>query len=172
MFCRECGHTLKKGAQFCPECGTPVQAETTPGSNVETEPSPKKDWSEKGAEMLSSTGAALKSAASKMTTAIAESSKEKKESKIETEETTNVVGTVTLPGAVDPRYTPISMWGYFGYEILFSIPVIGLIFLLIYSFGATSNINLRNFARSYFCFLIIVVVIVLIVAGSLGLMFS
>lgn len=70
-----------------------------------------------------------------------------------------VFGTVTLDGVIDPRYTPISMWGYFGYEILFSIPIIGIIFLIVYSFGATTNLNVRNFARSYFCLLIIVFVV-------------
>ena len=42
------------------------------------------------------------------------------------------------------EYKPISMWGYFGYEILFSIPFIGFILLLVFSFGGTKNINLRN----------------------------
>ena len=67
----------------------------------------------------------------------------------------------------DPRfdYTPITMWGYFGYEILFSIPIVGFIFLLIFAFSA-HNINLRNFARSYFCFLIIVLVILGIAIAS------
>ena len=62
------------------------------------------------------------------------------------------------------------MWGYFGYQILFAIPLIGFIFLLIYALGGTSNINLRNFARSYFCALIIVLVIIIFLAFSgLGL---
>ena len=67
----------------------------------------------------------------------------------------------------DPRfdYTPITMWGYFGYEILFAIPIVGFICLLIFSFSA-NNINLRNFARSYFCFLIIVLVILGIAIAS------
>lgn len=56
---------------------------------------------------------------------------------------------------------PISMWGYFGYQILFSIPVIGFIFILIYSFGGTNNINLRNYARSYFCILILIIFVIL-----------
>ena len=57
------------------------------------------------------------------------------------------------------EYQPISMWGYFGYEILFSIPCIGWILLLVFAFGGTRNINVRNFARSYFCLLIIVAVL-------------
>ena len=50
---------------------------------------------------------------------------------------------------------PISMWGYFGYQILFSIPLIGLILLIVFALGGTRNVNLRNYARSYFCILII-----------------
>ena len=65
--------------------------------------------------------------------------------------------------SVDSNYKPISMWGYFGYEILFSIPFIGFILLLVFSFGGTKNINLRNFARSYFCFSIIVIIFIAII---------
>ena len=67
----------------------------------------------------------------------------------------------------DPRfdYTPITMWGYFGYQILFAIPIVGFICVLIFAFSA-HNINLRNFARSYFCFLIIVLVILGIAIAS------
>ena len=67
----------------------------------------------------------------------------------------------------DPRfdYTPITMWGYFGYQILFAIPIVGFICVLIFAFSA-HNINLRNVARSYFCFLIIVLVILGIAIAS------
>lgn len=60
------------------------------------------------------------------------------------------------------EYRPISMWGYFGYQILFSIPCVGFIALLIFAFGGTKNVNLKNFARSYFCFTIILVVLVVL----------
>ncbi|MCR5590643.1 MAG: hypothetical protein K6F73_03860 [Lachnospiraceae bacterium] len=76
-------------------------------------------------------------------------------------------------GNIPLEYTPISMWGYFGYELLFSIPCIGFIFLIIYATSA-SNRNLRNFARSYFCYLIIVLIVCAIAlfatmsAGLLG----
>ena len=59
---------------------------------------------------------------------------------------------------IPSEYKPISMWGYFGYEILFSIPVIGFICLIIMSFAA-GNKNVKNFARSYFCLFIIFFVI-------------
>ena len=44
---------------------------------------------------------------------------------------------------IPEEYKPITMWGYFGYEILFSIPCIGLVLLLVFSFGGTKNINLN-----------------------------
>ena len=76
-------------------------------------------------------------------------------------------------GGYDPRqmipeeYQPISMWGYFGYQILFSIPIIGLIFLIVYSVSA-KNRNLKNFARSYFCCLIITLVVLGIIIATVG----
>lgn len=63
------------------------------------------------------------------------------------------------------KYKPISMWGYFGYEILFSIPLVGFIILLVFAFGGTGNVNVRNFARSYFCQLILVLVITLVLCA-------
>ena len=66
------------------------------------------------------------------------------------------------------EYRPISMWGYFGYQILFSIPCVGFIALLIFAFVGTKNVNLKNFARSYFCFTIILVVLVVLFTIAFG----
>lgn len=70
---------------------------------------------------------------------------------------------------IPDEYRPISMWGYFGYEILFMLPLIGWILLIIFALTA-NNINLRNFARSQFCLLIIYVVtwLVLCITGVLA----
>lgn len=56
------------------------------------------------------------------------------------------------------EYKPIGMWEYFGYEILFRIPIAGFIFLIIFSLGGTHNKNLKNFARSYFCIFILIAI--------------
>ncbi len=74
---------------------------------------------------------------------------------------------------IPAEYEPVSMWGYFGYELLFGIPFIGFIILLVFAFGGTSNRNLKNFARSKFCYVIIVTivfVILAIIAASMGLL--
>lgn len=75
-----------------------------------------------------------------------------------------------IPDNIPEEYRPISMWGYFGYELLFSIPCVGFIILIIFAVGGTRNVNVRNFARSYFCFLIILAVFIgiLIATGVVG----
>ena len=62
------------------------------------------------------------------------------------------------------QYRPLSPWAYFWYSVLFLIPVIGFIALLVFTFSST-NINRRNFARSYWCALLITVIIALVIAG-------
>lgn len=67
---------------------------------------------------------------------------------------------------IPEKYRPITMWGYFGLEILFSIPIIGTVFLLIYALGGNKNENVKNFARSYFCFLIIALLVAAILVAT------
>lgn len=64
------------------------------------------------------------------------------------------------------EYNPISAWGYFGYQLLFSLPIAGFICLIVCSFN--SNINLRNFARSYWCIYVIILIAVLVFGGLTG----
>mgnify|MGYP004568894857 CR=1 FL=1 len=70
---------------------------------------------------------------------------------------------------IPEEYKPISMWGYFGYEILFSLPIIGVILLIVFSLGGTKNVNLKNFARSYFCIIIIISIVLIILLSVVGL---
>ena len=74
------------------------------------------------------------------------------------------------PNTIPEDYKPISMWGYFGYELLFAIPLVGFILILVFSFGGTRNKNLKNFARSFFCVWIIAVVliVILLMTGFFG----
>lgn len=73
--------------------------------------------------------------------------------------------------AVIPReYNPMGMWGYFFYGILFMLPVVGWIICVCCAFMA-DNLNLRNFARSQFCWIIIYIVALCVLAG-LGLLQS
>ena len=60
------------------------------------------------------------------------------------------------------KFKPLSPWNYFWLSILFSVPVVGFIFLIVFSFN-DDNINRRNFARSYWCALLIAVIIGVVV---------
>lgn len=73
---------------------------------------------------------------------------------------TYTTSTVNIP----EEYKPISAWGYFGYQLLFGIPCIGFIILCVFALGGTKNINLKNFARSYFCVFLLMLIIGIIVA--------
>lgn len=66
---------------------------------------------------------------------------------------------------VPAEYQPISMWGYFGYTILFNIPIVGWIFVIIFALTA-ANLNLRNFARSQFCVIILWLILAVIMTLS------
>ncbi|MCR5224249.1 MAG: ABC transporter permease [Bacilli bacterium] len=62
------------------------------------------------------------------------------------------------------EYRPISPIAYFGYAWLFSIPLIGLVFTIVYALS-NANINRRNFARAF----LIVDAVILILAVIFGL---
>ena len=86
-----------------------------------------------------------------------------------TQEEKNVIA--TLPAA----YRPLGAWSYIGYSILFNIPVVGWIFMIIFSFK-NSNINRRSFARAFLIPYIaaaiigviyaIIAIIIVIIAGN------
>lgn len=65
------------------------------------------------------------------------------------------------------EYRVLSPWAYFGYSILFAIPLVGLICAIVFAFN-NSNLNRRNFARSYFCGLLIAVILIIFVAVLVG----
>lgn len=72
----------------------------------------------------------------------------------------NVNNAMMNESQLPPQFQALSPLAYFGYTILFAIPIIGFIFVLVYSFGACQNVNLRNYARSYFCVFIIVLALI------------
>ncbi len=62
------------------------------------------------------------------------------------------------PTQIPYQYKPLTSWAYFGYGLLFSIPIVGFIMLIVFS-CSNENINRRNFARSYWCGLLVAAII-------------
>ena len=60
--------------------------------------------------------------------------------------------------AVYSAEPPVSMAAYLGYMLLFSIPVVGVIVLLVQAFAA-KNSAIRTFARAFLCFMIIMLLL-------------
>lgn len=72
------------------------------------------------------------------------------------------------PVTVPPEYKPISPWGYIGYSLLFSIPLVGLICIIVFACGSGGNKNVTNYARSYLWAMLIGVVLSIL----LGILFA
>ena len=75
---------------------------------------------------------------------------------------------------IPPQYQPLSPWAYFGYSLLFALPIVGFICLIIFS-ASSDNINRRNFARSFWIplclaviFFVICLILTLVFGVSLG----
>lgn len=64
------------------------------------------------------------------------------------------------------RYAPLSPWMYVGLMLLFYIPIVGLVFMIIYS-ADDSNINRRNYARAYLGVCLVSIAVMLIL-GAIG----
>ena len=68
---------------------------------------------------------------------------------------------MTTPAKAEVKL--LGPWAYFGLDLLFSIPLIGFILLIVFSVDK-NHLNRRNFARSYWCKLIVAVVFYVILA--------
>ena len=67
---------------------------------------------------------------------------------------------------------PIRAWGYVGFSFLYLIPVVGQLIWL-YNVLFAGNRNVKNHARSYFCAVVLVLIIAVLagaVVGALSLM--
>lgn len=138
MFCPKCGTEVSDDKAFCPECGNPLKSQAQQTSGAQQAA---------GAQQASE---------GQQTVGAQSGARPHPQVQFQSD-------TVVLPD----EYKPISMWGYFGYEILFSIPIVGFIVLIVLSING-KNQNVKNFARSYFCFTIIVLILLVILLVSVA----
>ena len=70
----------------------------------------------------------------------------------------------------DPRFNPLSAWAYAGYLLLYTLVPFGWIAAIIHATNQ-ENINRRNFARGFWCVVLIstaISVVIAIIAAILG----
>lgn len=81
----------------------------------------------------------------------------------------NISGGVPPKNMISEQSKPLSPWAYVGFSILYMIPVIGFICLIIFSINS-SNLNRRNFARSYWCALLLVIILIIVSVIALSVL--
>lgn len=168
MYCKKCGQKNADEAKFCRRCGAELKAV---GLNDETSDETVNcgDKEKKAGERQSDPVRPPQDPYS-----FEQDSRERNQT-YEQPPYNNRVNDSVSPEMIPEEYKPISMWGYLGYELLFSLPIVGFVLLIVFSVGGTKNRNLKNFARSYFCFLLILIVIIILIivlysalVGSVG----
>ncbi len=73
-----------------------------------------------------------------------------------------------MPQQMSELTRPITPWGYVGYYLLFSIPIVGIILAIIKACSAP-NINVKNFAKG-FCILFVLFLILSVIFAIIGAM--
>ena len=138
MFCKHCGIPLEDTVQTCPNCGT----ELTDATELEV--------------------AAVQALPEEVIEPVSEIVPEPVPAPVPEEPPVKVVY------KIPPENEPMGAWSYFWLKVLFTVPIVGFIFLMIFTFHG-GNVNRRSFARSYWCgllvLLVVITVIVIIVYG-------
>ena len=140
MFCSNCGKELQPNMKFCDECGHPAPKMTEPRESKPEEPRPENPI--------------------QIPVPTTHHTEESRNTSAKEPVDTPIFSPEPEP-VVPAENRPLGPWAYFGYGLLFSIPVIGFILLIVFSF-AGKNVNRKNFARSYWCWLILALALILI----------
>ena len=143
MFCTECGSKLEEGTVFCPNCGAKLNQEQPKAA-----PQPETPVQQEPVQQTPPVYQAPQYQPQPIVI---------RQHEITQEE---------LP----ERFRPLSAWAYVGYTLLFAIPIVGFVFLIIFS-CSSANINRRSYARSYWCYLILSLIIIgtaLIILAATG----
>ncbi len=146
MICPYCGKTVNDGTVFCMHCGARLvrQQPNTSGSPVRTAPS--REMPPNGMPRYQPT------------------------QPVQPVQPIVIQQREITEDQLPARFRPLGAWAYFGYGLLFAIPIVGFIFLIIFS-CSSANINRRNYARSYWCVLVLAAIIfgiVLLIAAATG----
>lgn len=167
MVCSKCGAKISEGTAFCGKCGASLQSFPPVQEQAENKAEVHTGRENAAAQGQAAANSGPKPAAAPGGQNAGQSPRQygQPQPRYQPQPAAYGMGYNIPIKNYDPSkdYTPISMWGYFGYQLLFAIPLIGQIIILIFAFGGTKNINLRNYARSTFCLFIICLVVVLLI---------
>ena len=149
MICPKCGATIRDGIKFCSACGAPQTVTTASNPQPIEQQQQWQEYAQPSAEPQQRWQEPPK----------VNVTQQPAYAPVQSVNANPMMNANQLP----PQYKPLSAWAYFGYSILYSIPIIGFIILIVNALN-DSNINRRNHARSFFCGLVLLLIVGIITA--------
>lgn len=174
-ICKTCGKEIPADARFCTYCGTlqdspapeektkpsaPLTEQTPPAPAEKANAAPKADATKEEAPKVEMP----KTEAPKTETPKTEAPKAQNGAPLSPMPSYPQAPKAPAPKNYDgdadyaPKYRPMGAWAYFWLSVLFAVPVVGFVFMIVFSCNG-NHINRRNFARSYLIRLIFAVLI-------------
>lgn len=162
----------------CPNCNAPVNGTkfcTACGAKLETEfteaPVMKEGAEEVQAESVISDAAVPNAAPMPEVTAVPNAAAVPSAAAVPN---VTAVPSAAVPNLVlEPApgkgsaYEPISTGGYFGIFLLMGVPVVGLIFLIVWACGGCRKVSKRNFSRA-----VLILMLIGVILASVGAIFG
>lgn len=191
MFCPYCGSQIPDNSSSCPVCGRPLSyarkvrrdydASMKKQQEQQAREAARQEAEKRAAEQAAQQAAQQEAARQQAAAAQAQQMAETQAQQFGTDQVQMGAGSAgdmgSAPGyqaspaygtpfqitedMLPPQFKPIGAWAYFGLTLVFGIPILGKIIALIVGIAAT-NRNIKSFARSFFCMLIIEIVVFLI----------
>ncbi|MDR0843506.1 MAG: zinc ribbon domain-containing protein [Acidobacteriota bacterium] len=143
-FCTKCGENVAEGVKFCTGCGNPMTA-ATPATPV----TPAFQQSAPPPPPRQPAPAPAPAVAPAPTYAPA-----------------------PAYAPLDGRSAVVGTWSWIGTFILLAIPLVGLVFCIVWAFGGGVNLNRRNLARACLILTVVGIVVSILLSVMMGAAFS
>lgn len=174
-ICKTCGKEIPADARFCTYCGTlqdspapeekttpsaPLTEQTPPAPAEKTDAAPKTDAPKEEPPKVELPKAEAPKAEPPKTEAPKSQSGAALSPMPSYPQAPKAPAPKSYGDDADyaPKYRPLGAWAYFWLSVLFAVPVVGFVFMIVFSCNS-NHINRRNFARSYLILLIFAVLI-------------
>lgn len=165
MVCSNCGTDNKETARFCKYCGSKLNLKRTCPACGNIAGENAKFCKKCGTKLLNDS---YKNAAPNTGAGQSQQHLHQHTAAYNTYNSYRAANNGFSENDLPVQYRPLSAWAYFGWSMLFTCVPFGWIVAIVFAVGKTDNINLRNFARSMFCFLVVIGIILLLFIGGMG----
>lgn len=140
MICKNCNAQLPDGTFYCTECGTPTPRDEV----INQEPTVAAQEQPVAEPVIEPV-------------AVSQPTYQQNYYSSPAPQSPIVINEEDLP----EEYKPLSPISYFGLQMLYSIPIVGLIFMIIFSISR-GNIHRRNFTLAYWIPMIFIIALFII----------